>query len=136
MKPPNKGEKRNAHNAIERRYRSSINDKIVELKNMVVGPEAKVGGSTPPRIRAKQQFQKKKRNISRYIFFLWCYLKLCLLLMLYLLMFYTLVTLALSAAIKSIVGISQMLFSSTELSGVARCISLTTLVQMHVEGRG
>lgn len=45
VKPPNKGEKRNAHNAIERRYRSSINDKIVELKNMVVGPEAKLNKS-------------------------------------------------------------------------------------------
>ncbi|CAN8006418.1 unnamed protein product [Ixodes hexagonus] len=44
-KPPNKGEKRNAHNAIERRYRSSINDKIIELKNMVVGPEAKLNKS-------------------------------------------------------------------------------------------
>lgn len=40
--PVVKGEKRNAHNAIERRYRSSINDKIIELKNMIVGPEAKV----------------------------------------------------------------------------------------------
>ncbi|KAK8767975.1 hypothetical protein V5799_005243 [Amblyomma americanum] len=45
VKPPNKGEKRNAHNAIERRYRSSINDKIVELKNIVVGPEAKLNKS-------------------------------------------------------------------------------------------
>lgn len=38
-----KGEKRTAHNAIEKRYRSSINDKIVELKDLVVGTEAKVG---------------------------------------------------------------------------------------------
>ena len=43
-KPP-QGEKRSAHNAIERRYRSSINDKIIELKNMVVGPEAKLNKS-------------------------------------------------------------------------------------------
>lgn len=35
--------KRSAHNAIERRYRTSINDKIIELKDMVCGPEAKVG---------------------------------------------------------------------------------------------
>ena len=39
------GEKRSAHNAIERRYRSSINDKIIELKNIIVGPEAKLNKS-------------------------------------------------------------------------------------------
>ncbi|XP_054723748.1 sterol regulatory element-binding protein 1-like [Uloborus diversus] len=45
-KPPIiKGEKRNAHNAIERRYRSSINDKIIELKNIIVGAEAKLNKS-------------------------------------------------------------------------------------------
>lgn len=37
-----KGEKRTSHNAIEKRYRLSINDKIIELKNIVVGEEAKV----------------------------------------------------------------------------------------------
>ncbi|GBN86147.1 Sterol regulatory element-binding protein 1 [Araneus ventricosus] len=45
-KPPIiKGEKKNAHNAIERRYRSSINDKIIELKDMIVGTEAKLNKS-------------------------------------------------------------------------------------------
>lgn len=39
---PQKGEKRNSHNAIEKRYRCSINDKILELKNLVAGEEAKV----------------------------------------------------------------------------------------------
>ena len=41
-KNKNKGEKRTSHNAIEKRYRLSINDKIVELKNLVAGEEAKV----------------------------------------------------------------------------------------------
>ena len=34
--------KRSSHNAIERRYRNSINDKILELKNLIAGEEAKV----------------------------------------------------------------------------------------------
>lgn len=40
--PKVKEVKRSAHNAIERRYRTSINDKIVELKNMLIGVDSKV----------------------------------------------------------------------------------------------
>jgi hypothetical protein len=37
-----KFKKKTAHNAIEKKYRSSINDKIAELKARVAGPDAKV----------------------------------------------------------------------------------------------
>lgn len=36
------GERRTTHNIIEKRYRSSINDKIVELRDLVVGNDVKV----------------------------------------------------------------------------------------------
>lgn len=40
------GERRTTHNIIEKRYRSSINDKIVELRDLVMGNDAKVCVST------------------------------------------------------------------------------------------
>ncbi|XP_050303830.1 sterol regulatory element-binding protein 1 [Anthonomus grandis grandis] len=43
--PKVKEVKRSAHNAIERKYRTSINDKIIELKNIVVGEDAKLNKS-------------------------------------------------------------------------------------------
>ncbi|XP_042200848.1 sterol regulatory element-binding protein 2 [Callorhinchus milii] len=39
------GEKRTTHNIIEKRYRSSINDKIIELKDLVMGSESKMNKS-------------------------------------------------------------------------------------------
>uniref|UniRef100_A0A8C5QE44 Sterol regulatory element-binding protein 2 n=1 Tax=Leptobrachium leishanense TaxID=445787 RepID=A0A8C5QE44_9ANUR len=39
---PKEGERRTTHNIIEKRYRSSINDKILELKDLVMGNDAKM----------------------------------------------------------------------------------------------
>ena len=50
--------KRSAHNAIERRYRTSINDKIIELKNIIVGVDAKLN---------KSAILKKTIDYIRYI---------------------------------------------------------------------
>ena len=47
MDIPERGQKvrKSGHNAIEKRYRSSINDRIVELKNMLAGENAKMNKS-------------------------------------------------------------------------------------------
>merc|ERR1740129_2639923 len=65
-----KPEKRSAHNAIEKRYRSSINDKIIELKNIVAGEEAKLNKSAVLRKTVDyirflqgQNIRLKKENI-------------------------------------------------------------------------
>ena len=34
--------RRSSHNAIEKRYRLSINDKILEIRDLIAGPDAKV----------------------------------------------------------------------------------------------
>lgn len=41
------GERRTTHNIIEKRYRSSINDKIIELRDLVMGNDAKVSDLNP-----------------------------------------------------------------------------------------
>ncbi|XP_050960548.1 sterol regulatory element-binding protein 2 isoform X2 [Labeo rohita] len=40
--PVKEGERRTTHNIIEKRYRSSINDKILELRDLVMGSDAKM----------------------------------------------------------------------------------------------
>ncbi|XP_076866440.1 LOW QUALITY PROTEIN: sterol regulatory element-binding protein 2 [Brachyhypopomus gauderio] len=40
--PVKEGERRTTHNIIEKRYRSSINDKILELRDLVMGNDAKM----------------------------------------------------------------------------------------------
>jgi len=36
------GEPKSAHNAIEKRYRLSINDRIIELRDLIAGKDSKV----------------------------------------------------------------------------------------------
>ncbi|XP_055909282.1 sterol regulatory element-binding protein 1 [Eupeodes corollae] len=61
VQPKVKEVKRSAHNAIERRYRTSINDKINELKNMVVGESAKLNKSAVLR-KAVDKIRDLQRN--------------------------------------------------------------------------
>lgn len=76
-----RGEKRTAHNAIEKRYRSSINDKIVELKDLVVGTEAKVwqkACKTQARVTRKEMAHQPARNRIRSILVTQSYAPTCL----------------------------------------------------------
>lgn len=70
--PKVKEVKRSAHNAIERRYRTSINSCIVELKNMVVGVDAKLHKSAILRkaidhIRHIQNQNNKLKQENMYL---------------------------------------------------------------------
>lgn len=56
--------KRSAHNAIERRYRTSINDKITELKNLVVGVSAKLNKSAVLRKSIEKIRDLQRQNID------------------------------------------------------------------------
>lgn len=70
--PKVKEVKRSAHNAIERRYRTSINSCIVELKNIVVGVDAKLHKSAILRkaidhIRHLQNSNNKLKQENMYL---------------------------------------------------------------------
>lgn len=70
--PKVKEVKRSAHNAIERRYRTSINSCIVELKNIVVGVDAKLHKSAILRkaiehIRYLQNQNNKLKQENMYL---------------------------------------------------------------------
>ncbi|KAM6966577.1 sterol regulatory element-binding protein 2 [Tautogolabrus adspersus] len=61
------GERRTTHNVIEKRYRSSINDKIIELRDLVMGNDAKMHKSGVLRkaidyIKYLQQVNQKLRQ--------------------------------------------------------------------------
>ncbi|XP_055614165.1 sterol regulatory element-binding protein 1 isoform X2 [Uranotaenia lowii] len=70
--PKVKEVKRSAHNAIERRYRTSINSCIVELKNIVVGVDAKLNKSAILRkaIDHIRHLQKQNNSLKQENMFL------------------------------------------------------------------
>lgn len=65
--PKVKEVKRSAHNAIERRYRTSINDKIIELKNMIVGESAKLNKSAilKKSVEKIRELQKENHDLKQ-----------------------------------------------------------------------
>lgn len=60
-----RGEKRSSHNAIEKRYRLSINDRIIELKELICGREGKVSWIIILR-------HKRSSTFSSTIFYVYC----------------------------------------------------------------
>ncbi|KRX74508.1 Histone-lysine N-methyltransferase 2C [Trichinella sp. T6] len=56
--------RRCAHSVIERRYRSSINERIAELKTLVIGPSARASKSTVLRAAIDKLKQLKQLNDS------------------------------------------------------------------------
>ena len=55
------------HNAIEKRYRSSINDRIVELKNIVAGEDTKLNKSAI--LRKGKQTARSSYDITENLIF-------------------------------------------------------------------
>lgn len=62
-----KTEKRSAHNLIEKRYRTSINDKIVELKDLVCGQDTKMNkaGVLRKAIEVIQRLQNENSRLKQ-----------------------------------------------------------------------
>ncbi|XP_067613009.1 sterol regulatory element-binding protein 2 isoform X2 [Eurosta solidaginis] len=67
IQPKKKEVKRSAHNAIERRYRTSINDKISELKSLIIGESAKLNKSAVLRKSIDKIRDLQKQNSEMHI---------------------------------------------------------------------